>query len=157
MYKKNKRLIKNKKYPFPFLLKTQYISLKKSIYISFLYLSFSLFILGLIHYFIIRNGFSINQKMIVLVFFYLIFTILFFVNKEKPFIIINLLLGITIVFFTIFHEFMSVNYKKDYHVICNFKDKENFMFIPRWMPFMYLSVFYIIIIIYKLTHYYFYN
>jgi hypothetical protein len=120
-----------------------------------LYICISLFILLLIHYFIIRNGFSVNQKTVALFIFYLLFTLLFFVNGEKPFIFINLLLGLTIVFFTIFHEFMSVNYKNNYHVICNFKDKESFMFIPRWMPLMYLSVFYIIIIIYKLTIYYF--
>ena len=147
--------IQNKPYPFKWLQSNTPISLKKSIYISLIYLGIvSISVIG-IHIMILIGDLSKYTKFWLSLPFPTVIIFILLINKRYVSLIITALVGFAIILFSSFHFFITTNYSNIFSEICLFRERESFMFLPLWMINLYMVAFPSILILYELFNYYY--
>jgi len=116
-----------------------------------IYLFLFFLITILIHFTVIYEKFTYDQ-----IFYYLIIINLFllylaYLNEEYTVMLLMILIPILILICASIHEYLYKNFPNKFNRFASFREKEDFMFVPKWILIFYSNFVYMGVFIYKVV------
>jgi hypothetical protein len=114
-----------------------------------IYLFLFFLITILIHFTVIYEKFSYDQKFYYLIIIHLFLLYLAYLNEEYTVMLLMILTPIPILICASTHEYLYKNFPNKFKRLASFEKKEDFMFLPKWALIFYSNFVYIGVFMYK--------
>ena len=112
-----------------------------------------LIITCLIHYISISKKFTYNQRFENLLKINFCLMIIAYINEEYSTIICMIFAPLAVLTCASIHEYLCTNFPNDFQRMAIFKEKESYMFIPKWVLVFYSNFVFIGTFCYKVANY----
>lgn len=103
----------------------------------------------LIHFTVIYEKFSYDQKFYYLIIIHLFLLYLAYLNEEYTVMLLMILTPIPILICASTHEYLYKNFPNKFKRLALFEEKEDFMYIPKWALIFYSNFVYMGVFMYK--------
>ena len=116
-----------------------------------IYLFLFFLITILIHFIVIYEKFSYDQRFYYLIIIYLFLLYLAYLNEEYTVMVLMILTPIPIYICASVHEYIYKNYPSRFQRLASFEQKEEIMFLPKWALIFYSNFVYMSVFMYKVV------